>query len=119
MILQNANILIVEDEPLVALDLAFGVEDEGGTVIGPAATLVEALSLVTKEIQGAILDFHLPDGDVSEVLHALLARGLPVVVQTGGGLPAGLTEEYPNLVVLMKPNDPARLVAELWDQMRP
>ncbi len=113
MSLSNAHVLIVEDEAFVALDLALSVEDAGGTVVGPAGTLEEALALLRSEISGAILDVHLPDGDVGPVLLELIARGVPVLVQTGGGLPTRLRDAYPDLVVLPKPNDPARLVARL------
>jgi DNA-binding NtrC family response regulator len=116
--LNSAAVLIVEDEPFVALDLALSVEEAGGSVVGPAGTLKEALSLVSGEISGAILDVHLLDGDVSPVLHVLMARGVPVVVQTGGGLPARLKEAYPDLLVLRKPNDASRLVAKLCESMR-
>jgi CheY-like chemotaxis protein len=113
----NSTILIVEDEAFVALDLALSVEDAGGTVIGPAATLKEALSLLGGRISGAILDVHLPDGDVGPVLHELMARRVPVLVQTGGGLPLRLKIAYPDLLVRTKPNDPIRLVAQLCECM--
>lgn len=103
----------MEDEAFVALDLAFCVEDAGGRVVGPAATLAEAISILDCEIGGAILDVHLPDGDVGPVLHALRARGVPVLVQSGGGLPARLKEAYPDLLVMTKPNDPAQLISNL------
>lgn len=109
--------LIVEDEPFVALDLALSVEDAGGMVVGPAATLKEALSLVGGDIKAAILDVHLPDGDVGPVLHKLMGRGIPVVVQTGGGLPTALQEKYPDLLVLLKPNDPLELIAYLSQRL--
>lgn len=114
MSLASAAVLIVEDEPFVALDLALSVEDAGGRVIGPAATL-EALTLVGQHVSAAILDVHLPDGDVGPVLHMLMARGVPVVVQTEGGLLAKLKNAYPDLVVLLEPNDPSRLIAYLSD----
>jgi DNA-binding NtrC family response regulator len=117
LLLNNAAVLIVEDEPFVALDLALSVEDAGGIVIGPAASVAEALGFLDCELRGAILDVHLPDGDVGPVLHELMARGVPVLVQTGGGLPKCLREAYPDLLVLPKPNDPARLVASLGKAM--
>jgi DNA-binding NtrC family response regulator len=113
----GAAVLIVEDEAFVALDLALSVEDAGGLVIGPAGTIREAMALVSSRITGAILDVHLPDGDAGPILHELMARGIPVVVQTGGGLPARLKEAYPGLRVLTKPNDSVRLVATLCEVM--
>jgi CheY-like chemotaxis protein len=114
----NSAVLIVEDEAFVALDLALSVEDAGGTVIGPAGTIREALALVGSQITGAILDVHLPDGDVGPILHELMAREIPVVIQTGGGLPTRLKDAYPGLRVLTKPNDPVRVVASLCEAMK-
>jgi hypothetical protein len=42
-LLNQVSVLIVEDEPFVALDLATAVEGARGKVIGPAGTVHEAL----------------------------------------------------------------------------
>lgn len=39
------NVLIVEDEPLIAMDLEMMVEDAGHSVVAEAASLYEALAL--------------------------------------------------------------------------
>ena len=58
--LHNHRILVAEDETLIALDIAYSVEEAGGTVIGPTARVSEALELLEKhEVTGAILDFNL------------------------------------------------------------
>jgi DNA-binding response OmpR family regulator len=115
--LEHAPIFIVEDEAFVALDLALSVEEAGGTVIGPAASLEEAMDLLRYPISGAILDVHLPDGNIGPVLHELMRRGVPVIVQTGGGLPPDLKARYPQLLVLPKPNDSSGLVKQLAVRM--
>ena len=57
-------VLIVEGDPLIALTLAFAVEDAGGSVIGPAGTTLLALSLLaTEPVRAAILDVNLADRD--------------------------------------------------------
>ena len=43
------RILIVDDEVLVAYDLAQTVEDLGGVVIGPAHSLTAGVTLVERE----------------------------------------------------------------------
>ena len=68
----DARILIVEDEPFIAWDLAQAVESAGGIVIGPAATVVQALALVQASVlEAAILDVNLPDGHIGPVLETL------------------------------------------------
>jgi two-component system, response regulator PdtaR len=51
-------VLIVEDEPLIALDLEAMLERRGARIVGPAATVREALSLLQSERPDvALLDF--------------------------------------------------------------
>lgn len=104
----------MEDEPFIALDLSFAIEDTGRDVIGPAATVREALLLLDKHpVVAAILDVNLVDGDISPVVEYLVAHGVPFIVQTGVGLPADLVACFPNLVVRIKPIVAAVLVAQL------
>jgi len=56
---------------------------------------------------------NLIDGDISPVVERLLERDVPVILQTGVGLPPLLIARYPELLVRIKPNVAARLVAEL------
>ena len=117
--LDGARILICEDEPYIALDLTLSVEDAGGEVIGPAASVREAMALLDQgPIAGAILDVHLVDRDVTPLAEVLIGRGVPVVIQTGVGLPTALKERYPALPVLLKPVLPTRLIQNLANLLR-
>lgn len=112
--LNHALILVAEDEPFIALDVALAVEDAGGQVAGPAATVSEALALIEKlPIAGAILDVNLVDGDISPVAEQLIEAGIPIIVQTGIGLPPRLAARFPDLPVHIKPCVAAKLVAQL------
>jgi CheY-like chemotaxis protein len=97
-------ILIAEDEPFVALDLALAVENAGGLPVGPAGSVREALALLaSSQVAAAILDFNLSDGDVFPVLQVLIDRGIPVIIQTGVVAPSELNSRYPGVTVLAKP----------------
>ena len=112
--LNHRAVLIAEDEPFIALDLALAVEDAGGEVIGPAATAREALVLLAAHpVVAAILDVNLIGGDISPVVDYLVAQGVPMILQTGVGLPPDLAERYPHLIVRIKPTMAATLVAQL------
>jgi CheY-like chemotaxis protein len=101
---ENKPILIVEDECFVALDLATAVEDWQGQVVGPAATVVEALHLLEIErIAGAILDAELLDRDVTPVALALARQGIPFVIHSGTGVPVAIASAVPDVPVVMKP----------------
>jgi len=107
-------ILIAEDEPFVALDLALAVEDAGGLAVGPVGSVREALALLgSSHVAGAILDVNLSDGDVYPVLQVLIDRGIPVIVQTGVVAPSELNSRYPGLTVLAKPVRSELLLAKL------
>ena len=115
----GASVLIVEDQAFIALDIAFAVEDAGGTVIGPASSIKKALELLNvHSILGAILDVNLPDGDISPVVDGLLKLNIPMVLQSGVGLPANLESRFPGLIVLIKPVAATALVARLHPLMK-
>src|SRR4051812_24200791 len=113
MPLSRCNILIVEDQAIIALDLESAVEDANGKVIGPASTVREALKLLhTNEVDAAILDANLPDGDVTPVAEELIARGIPIIINTGVALPFKL-RGHSDLPVFKKPTAPTCLIREL------
>lgn len=117
--LDHSAVLIVDDEPFIALDLAMAVEDAGGVVVGPAGSVREALGLLQRhQVTAAILDVNLSDGDVSPIVEILIARGIPLVFQTGVGLPRALKARYPGLLVYAKPVHSDELVQTLAGLIR-
>jgi CheY-like chemotaxis protein len=78
-------ILIVEDEYLIAADLAHQIIEDGGCVVGPALSIGEALDLLrhTTELGGAILDVKVENANTFELADALTAAGVPFVFFTG------------------------------------
>jgi DNA-binding NtrC family response regulator len=114
--LKGRTILIVEDEPLIALDLAELVESQGGQVVGPVPTVEEGLMLAgSSDAAGAILDANLEDCDVTQLALALIEKGTPFVIYTGTGLPDGLARMHPDLPVVMKPAQ-TRVVLDALDR---
>jgi CheY-like chemotaxis protein len=111
--LKQMPVLIVEDESLIALGLAIAVADFGGVVVGPVATVLQALAMIeTLPIAAALLDANLADRDVTPVALKLLEKDVPFVVHTGNGLPPDLAIAYPGLTVIPKPAV-ARYVVEM------
>lgn len=110
----RAAVLVAEDEPFIAYDLATTIEDAGGVVVGPAATVKEALALLEiYPVAAAILDVNLGDRDISPVAELLIARGVPVIFHTGLGVPDELSAKFPNLIVHLKPLVPEQLIRQL------
>ncbi|GLI95409.1 response regulator [Methylocystis echinoides] len=59
----QANVLIIEDEPIIAADLAYIVKELGLYVLGLAKTSAEAVALAKLAPVSLILsDIHLADG---------------------------------------------------------
>jgi CheY-like chemotaxis protein len=79
------RILIVEDEVLIALDIEEMLLRLQCEVVGPAATIAEALSTIagSDRIDGAILDLNLQGETVLPVVHRLNERSVPFVIATG------------------------------------
>jgi DNA-binding response OmpR family regulator len=76
-------VLIVEDEPLVALDMTLAFEDEGAWVTR-ARTLNEALlGIEDRALSVAILDHALSDGESIKVYARLKERNIPFVTYSG------------------------------------
>ena len=108
------TVLIVEDEPLVALFLADVLEDLGQTVIGPAATPEAALEAAAiNPPQIAIIDAHLGGrGDGIALAGELQGRhGTRIIFLSGDASltvnPAVLALKP--LAVLQKPCPPGEL----------
>lgn len=77
------KVLIVEDSLLLALELEAGLEDAGVEVVGCAAELSEALSMVEMDFDVAVLDADLNGQSVAPVAEILRTMGRPFVFATG------------------------------------
>lgn len=101
--LRGRRILVVEDEALIALDIAATFEDAGCTVIGPAATLQQARSLIAHtNFDVALLDANLDGEPVDELAAALTRRQIPFAFLTGYG-PEALPPGYRSAALIRKP----------------
>ena len=80
-----SKVLIIEDEPIIALDLTRLVRELGHTVVGTAATRDEAVALARKTKPGLVLaDVRLADGSNGiDAAHDILAdMDIPVIFIT-------------------------------------
>lgn len=91
------RVLLVEDEPLVAMFAADALERAGCEVVGPAATVAEALRLLDAGgADAALVDLRLGRGESGlPVAEALAARDIPFAFASGYGaesLPEGMRD---------------------------
>ena len=75
------DVLIIEDEPIIALDLTRLVRELGHRVVGAAATQNEAVALARETRPGLVLaDIRLADGSIGMDAADEIRRGLDVPV---------------------------------------
>jgi CheY-like chemotaxis protein len=81
----TGTVLIVEDEALIAMDLALSLESAGYAVLGPYKSADLALDALERERPDiALLDLNLGRGLTSEIVaERLRALNLPFVFLTG------------------------------------
>ena len=98
------QILIVEDEPLIAMMLEDFLEVLDKQACGSADSVATALARIDQGgIDAAILDVHLRGGEKSTpVAEALAAKGIPFVFATGGS-EDGLDPRFADRPYLIKP----------------
>jgi CheY-like chemotaxis protein len=113
------SLLIVEDEYLIAIDLANWVQDLGIQVIGPVGSVREALEAIKsagRHLHGALLDVNVRGEPVYPVADALAARGVPFLFTTGYDALA-IPSSYLETPRLPKPVDRARLARWLSEHL--
>lgn len=97
-------ILVVEDEPLIAMMLEDFLDALGYALAGTADGVADALALVASGgFDAALIDINLRDGEPSwPVADALTAAGKPFVIATGGTNDS-VPSRYAHVPVLTKP----------------
>lgn len=78
------RVLVVEDEPLIAMTVEDTIEMLGFEMVGPVAHLETALELAANgDFDCAILDINIRGGNTYALADLLRARGCPFVLATG------------------------------------
>lgn len=118
--LGGRQILVVEDEFLIADDVAAMLRERGAQVIGPAASLPEGMRLAgdTKTIDAAVLNIDLNGVTVFPLADELLGRGVKIMFLTGYG-DAQIPDRYSAIPCCRKPTGPACVIDELTMLLRP
>lgn len=99
------RILVLDDEPMIAMLVQDWLQDLGFETVGPAQSVATALDLIERtSLDGAILDVSLGNEDCYAVADCLQERGVPFAFATGHGR-NGIDARYKNAAVLSKPFD--------------
>jgi CheY-like chemotaxis protein len=99
----SRSVLIVEDEPLIAMMLEDFLVSLGHEVAGICESVEEALERVEQGgFDVAIVDVHLKDAHVWPVADRLAAKGIPFALSTGGHIEPP-PPEHADAPILSKP----------------
>jgi PAS domain S-box-containing protein len=109
--LLGKRIVVIEDEPIEAMDLSAMLTTAGCRVSGAAGTLAQARQLVAEmECDAALLDANLAGEHVGELAATLTRRNIPFAFVTGYSRSA-LPEGFQDCVLIGKPVIRGQLLA--------
>ncbi|WP_098108699.1 response regulator [Novosphingobium sp. PC22D] len=113
MSLSGRTVLIVEDEYLIATDLAYALEGADAIILGPAPTAAAARALIERtRPDAAVLDIALHGETVFDLADDLQSLGIPFLFATGIG-PATVPPEFSHVLRCEKPVPTEKIVQAL------
>lgn len=118
-VLRGLRVVVIEDEPLVAMEIASILEEAGAEPIGPLSSCADALHKIkTGGFNLAVLDGNLLGDPVDEVAAALTRANVPFLFVSGYGRES-LPRAYGHAPLLGKPFEPDGLVRALKELANP
>lgn len=107
--LAGLRLMLVEDEPLVAMMMSQMISDLGAEVLGPFGTLDEAHAALGEHVDAAVLDVNVAGQLVYPLADRLAERGTPIVFLTGYDT-RSIDRRFADAGILTKPIDEPDLV---------
>lgn len=109
-----SQLLLVEDSPIIAMDMEQMLLDLGVERVLLASTCAEALALLDSEtIDVALIDLFLARGTSIPVADRLVEQHIPFALFSGYDDPKELIGRFPNVPLLNKPFRADELIALL------
>ena len=109
----GGRVLVVEDEPLIAAEIATTLELVGFKIIGPTSSVSHALALMEGDgCDAAVLDVNLGHETSEPIARGLMSDGKPFVV-VSGYTRAQLPQVFLAAPLIGKPLSPSVLEAEV------
>jgi CheY-like chemotaxis protein len=111
--LYERRILVVEDEPYVAMMIQDVLAEHGCAVEGPVSKVSDALAIAnSKLLHGAVLDINLGNEDTYIIASHLRQNAVPFMFATGYG-GEGVRADFLSELTLSKPFSEVELVKAL------
>jgi DNA-binding response OmpR family regulator len=108
--LAGYSILVVEDEPLIALDLRRIVESTGAHVFAATQPQHALLLADHPDVSAAVLDYRMGHEDIGPLCARLQERTIPFIFYTGY---EDVHERWPDAIVVSKPSTEDTILAAL------
>ena len=113
------RILIVDDEPLLVMDLEETLTSSGCVIVGPASTVADAKLIINEaEFDAALLDVNLGGHRVDDLAAALTKQNIPFAFVTGYGR-EGLPQSFQHSPLLGKPFSQQQLLEVIREILIP
>lgn len=112
--LPDRRILLVEDEPLVAMMMTQLISELGAEVVGPFGSVADAVAAGSAQLDAAVLDVNVGGELVYPVAERLVRNGTPMIFLTGYDAKS-IDPRFASASVLSKPIDEAELAGALAD----
>jgi DNA-binding response OmpR family regulator len=118
--LDGATILLVEDEPLVGMEVESVLRDAGARDVTLCGSVTAALACADHDgFNIAILDVRLHDGMVIPVARRLAERGVPFLFYTGQTRTDPIFAEWPDSTIITKPARDQTILNAVETLLRP
>jgi CheY-like chemotaxis protein len=114
--LAGRSVLVVEDEPVIALDIVECFQRAGASVFSAHDVCMGLRLAAQPGLSAAVLDFGLSDGNGAELCERLIERGIPFVLHSGY---PHAHEACRSAVVVPKPAPPDQLVTAVARMLAP
>lgn len=116
--MERRNILVIESEPLVALEMEETLTDAGYRPVGPSTTVASALEAISRGgVDAALVDVELLGVSASLVIEKLGQHGVPYILISGEGAP--VQAEDRNARTMLRPVRAGPLIEALAELLGP
>jgi CheY-like chemotaxis protein len=109
-LMRGRSILVVEDEPLIKLELTDLFASAGAHVIATSTCKQALMAIGRHQVSAALLDFVLWEGNVAPLCRRLAERQVPFMFYTGYH---DLERSYPHAIIVQKPAGSEVLLAAM------
>ena len=109
----TCDVLLIEDEFLIAMDIKMRLEEAGYTIKGPAASVEEGMAFLDEGmVCAAILDINIRGSSSLAIADRLVGEGIPFMFLSGNDTYRP-EDRFAGKTVLTKPIDYDKVLEEL------